>query len=79
MRRENILLRLIPFNDYDNKNFKMFIVIKNTKVIILKNKIFVFEQSIKKHNEMMYIELCCLLYTSPSPRDMRRSRMPSSA
>ncbi|HDE5270525.1 TPA: NADH-quinone oxidoreductase subunit L, partial [Staphylococcus aureus] len=48
MRRENILLRLIPFNDYDNKNFKMFIVMKNTKVIILKNKIFVFEQSIKK-------------------------------
>ena len=26
-------------------------------------------------------EVCdiCLLYTSPSPRDMRRSRMPSSA
>ncbi|GAB5856918.1 hypothetical protein JMUB7529_28180 [Staphylococcus aureus] len=24
-------------------------------------------------------ELHCLLYTSPSPRDMRRSRMPSSA
>ena len=24
-------------------------------------------------------ERCCLLYTSPSPRDMRRSRMPSSA
>ena len=24
-------------------------------------------------------ELGCLLYTSPSPRDMRRSRMPSSA
>ena len=23
--------------------------------------------------------LICLLYTSPSPRDMRRSRMPSSA
>ena len=22
---------------------------------------------------------CCLLYTSPSPRDMRRYRMPSSA
>ena len=25
------------------------------------------------------IRLSCLLYTSPSPRDMRRSRMPSSA
>ena len=27
-------------------------------------------------NELNY---ACLLYTSPSPRDMRRSRMPSSA
>ena len=25
------------------------------------------------------VDLSCLLYTSPSPRDMRRSRMPSSA
>ena len=25
------------------------------------------------------VESTCLLYTSPSPRDMRRSRMPSSA
>ena len=24
-------------------------------------------------------ELCCLLYTSPSPRDLSTSRMPSSA
>ena len=24
-------------------------------------------------------DMCCLLYTSPSPRDMRRPRMPSSA
>ena len=30
------------------------------------------EQNPKKH-------MTCLLYTSPSPRDMRRSRMPSSA
>lgn len=33
----------------------MFIVMKNTKVIILNNKIFVFEKSIKKHNEMMFL------------------------
>ena len=25
------------------------------------------------------MEFCCLLYTSPSPRDKRQSRMPSSA
>ena len=30
----------------------------------------------RNSNELSYI---CLLYTSPSPRDMRRSRMPSSA
>ena len=26
-----------------------------------------------------FVSKTCLLYTSPSPRDMRRSRMPSSA
>ena len=26
-----------------------------------------------------YLFICCLLYTSPSPRDLARSRMPSSA
>ena len=29
-----------------------------------------------KHGLLLWY---CLLYTSPSPRDMRRSRMPSSA
>ena len=30
-------------------------------------------------DDELYYLLDCLLYTSPSPRDMRRSRMPSSA
>ena len=29
--------------------------------------------------QINWIAMICLLYTSPSPRDMRRSRMPSSA
>ena len=35
----------------------------------------------KVNPDMDYFPLSvnCLLYTSPSPRDMRRSRMPSSA
>ena len=33
------------------------------------------ENGIKKPNNIF----CCLLYTSPSPRDKRQSRMPSSA
>ena len=35
---------------------------------------------VTQQNGRLVIELhICLLYTSPSPRDMRRSRMPSSA
>ena len=36
---------------------------------------------LKKYENLSrwYVEISCLLYTSPSPRDMRRSRMPSSA
>ena len=30
-------------------------------------------------NEFNPEAICCLLYTSPSPRDTERSRMPSSA
>ena len=29
--------------------------------------------------KMMYGGMACLLYTSPSPRDRQKSRMPSSA
>ena len=30
-------------------------------------------------SEKTSLDICCLLYTSPSPRDRTRSRMPSSA
>ena len=33
----------------------------------------------KRQNPIGYWSWCCLLYTSPSPRDQRGSRMPSSA
>ena len=42
---------------------------------------FVFEGK-QKTTLLAFIVLgivCCLLYTSPSPRDKRQSRMPSSA
>ena len=35
--------------------------------------------SIKVDTKIRDMVNTCLLYTSPSPRDMRRSRMPSSA
>ena len=39
------------------------------------------EEEVQRHNvtHCPYASWCCLLYTSPSPRDRTRSRMPSSA
>ena len=33
----------------------------------------------KYKNEITHLVISCLLYTSPSPRDRQKSRMPSSA
>eukprot|EP00831_Metopus_contortus_P012873 TRINITY_DN15192_c0_g1_i2.p1 TRINITY_DN15192_c0_g1~~TRINITY_DN15192_c0_g1_i2.p1 ORF type:complete len:169 (+),score=53.02 TRINITY_DN15192_c0_g1_i2:114-620(+) len=38
-----------------------------------------YEASLKSLNTEYTMELTCLLYTSPSPRDLSTSRMPSSA
>ena len=38
-----------------------------------------FEREFTQWNENGYDLIICLLYTSPSPRDRTRSRMPSSA
>ena len=38
-----------------------------------------FQWSLPVENETVMIVMPCLLYTSPSPRDRTRSRMPSSA
>ena len=41
-------------------------------------KLFILPKRPKESAEA-YSEVCCLLYTSPSPRDATLSRMPSSA
>ena len=44
------------------------------------NEILVEENKVKGCVSEVFVKAnICLLYTSPSPRDMRRSRMPSSA
>ena len=50
---------------------------------ILKNKFWIIENNgerigtLSKQEDKRY--MYCLLYTSPSPRDVEESRMPSSA
>ena len=58
----------------------------NTKVNIagveFKNPVMVASGTFgsgAEYGEFVDLNRFCLLYTSPSPRDMRRSRMPSSA
>ena len=50
--------------------------LKNVDVTIPRNKLVVFTGVSGSGKSSLAF---CLLYTSPSPRDMRRSRMPSSA
>ena len=62
-------------NDLIENNLQDFI--NNTSVTV--------HQTIHYHNNTTYVvddgdySTTCLLYTSPSPRDRTRSRMPSSA
>ena len=39
----------------------------------------VYDDITKLTADLCETPICCLLYTSPSPRDRTRSRMPSSA
>ena len=63
----------IPISELDNKNSK----------VIFDNNGKKLEQSILDGNCKLQWKvdwaMSCLLYTSPSPRDLRASRMPSSA
>ena len=54
---------------------------KNPTIIIKLNQMskITDEQLEKLHKQQTALNSFCLLYTSPSPRDRTRSRMPSSA
>ena len=56
---------------------------RSMKDVVLFNSLLKIQQSIEAVNEeekKVYKHLdICLLYTSPSPRDRQKSRMPSSA
>ena len=42
-------------------------------------QLFAVDASDLRGDNSFVLSVCCLLYTSPSPRDQRGSRMPSSA
>ena len=66
------LLRLIAGFEYPSRGR----ISLNDKEISSEKKILSPE---KRNIGMVFQDYACLLYTSPSPRDKRQSRMPSSA
>ena len=68
---KDILLSLLP----NERLKKMLHALLDEKEFLSPNGI----RSLSKIHETPYVVNICLLYTSPSPRDRTRSRMPSSA
>ena len=68
-----------------NKNFKDLPLRSGVGIVLLnkQNKVFVAKRIDNPKNFWQMpqggVDEGCLLYTSPSPRDRTRSRMPSSA
>ena len=72
--RENLCIKIYAISrnkDYAQKRFQQY----------WNNPLFTFMQHdiIKPLSLDVPLDYICLLYTSPSPRDRTRSRMPSSA
>ena len=72
----------------DDLNFgtvlRDYLQLNGYKVVLARNGLEGYEKFKKSEFDICVLDVMmpykdCLLYTSPSPRDMRRSRMPSSA
>ena len=74
---KNNLKRYIIFLKWDVPNEKIDEIKRNYQLYILKAK--TFSQKEIRLDAMRKEIHSCLLYTSPSPRDLSTSRMPSSA
>ena len=57
---------------------QQIIVVNSEKIIVSGRRRFLIEDRLQKRARATHTNPC-LLYTSPSPRDRQKSRMPSSA
>ena len=65
----------------DAREYSAKRVLPDEQLFLRTNELLEIREAQKRDLERILSKtlLTCLLYTSPSPRDMRRSRMPSSA
>ena len=85
-KKLKILLGLKIIKILRRSKFLLFVFEKNTVMLVhlgMTGKFFFLNRNAKKFKTSFYYNIDetkdCLLYTSPSPRDRTRSRMPSSA
>ena len=62
-----------PYNAVKDKYASAYFQSPTVRAIMERN------QQLRVRSPGLCVCVCCLLYTSPSPRDMYKSRMPSSA
>ena len=66
-------------NRYDLKDANANVALQENEIKVSANESFQLDQIIPILKENLSKRKICLLYTSPSPRDISGSRMPSSA
>ena len=70
---ENLHVAVWPGSDHNTKDITRFIARESRSFVVSVSCLM------KKSNFPANTPYICLLYTSPSPRDVEESRMPSSA
>ena len=76
---ENCLTNKFTKNLLDEFRKGDLVVVNNTKVMKARLKVELENRTLVELLVLERSHECCLLYTSPSPRDAESSRMPSSA
>ena len=80
--KKNNIFFAIKGNTIDGNKFIPIAIKKGSKIIVTEKKVNKFQNGIlyiHTNNVRKLLAETCLLYTSPSPRDVEESRMPSSA
>ena len=80
--KKNVELVLAKIYDIDDEDIQKEYMSAFNKVVYLYDELkedYELQGFSDNSEELLTSYKNCLLYTSPSPRDMRRSRMPSSA
>ena len=67
---------MVLVHDFDGYPMGRGFINTNSKITV---RLMTRDENVEINEELLEKRVRCLLYTSPSPRDDRRSRMPSSA